>query len=98
MPETLCCPSCGAQRFSWTVRMSEVGSVFEDDRGYTNLEPNGMAPEYIDRESRRVYCEECVSRHYEDDLITEEEAYNQDDLWQPWMNNYGPPEQQTLTD
>jgi len=97
MPETLCCPSCGAQRFSWIVRMSEVGSVIETDRGYTNVEPNGMQ-EYIEREDRVVHCEECVTRHYEDELITEEEAYNQDDLWQPWMNNYEPPEQLTLTE
>lgn len=100
MPNELrCCPECGATDFSWIEEYVERGHVIDDGSDVGYREPQGMM-EPAHTETHGVDCSHCVSQWDIDELISQDEAFYDDDLQMPWMDDYTPEEplQNTLSE
>jgi len=101
MPNELrCCPECGATDFSWFTEYIERGHVIDDGSDIGYREPQGMMEPAHGANDHGIECSHCTGSFNEIDLISQDEAFYDDDLQMPWMDDYTPEEplQSTLSE
>lgn len=82
-----CCPDCGGIEFSWTAEIREYGTV-ESTNGEVNLYRSDEQGEVNDVHFNTLYCETCNTHQDDNELISQDEAYDSEELEQPWMDEY----------
>jgi hypothetical protein len=101
MPNELrCCRECGNVDFSWITEYIERGHVIDDGSNVGYREPQGMMEPAIDGANADLECDYCGCRWQPEDLISQDEAYHNEDLSAEWMIDYTPEEplQDTLSE